>query len=156
MDGFTLSRRRITQGITATDFRSYAAQGMAQARTDGRGNTTATVTDAQGNTSCYRYDARGHKLAEWGTGIQSPPEGSEGDWTNREASLHRRASRQWGICESTLSCSATMIPTAWSRSTNVTSTEAISKSPRSTSPVTTTRHSDSSPEKFNSLLNRTF
>jgi len=50
-----------------------------------------------------------------------------------------------------LSCSATMMPTAWSRSTRATSTEATSKSPRSTSPVTTTRHSGSSPEKFNSL-----
>ena len=51
---------------------------MAQARTDGRGNTTATVTDKQGNTSCYRYDARGRKLAEWGTGIQSPPRARRG------------------------------------------------------------------------------
>ena len=43
MDGFTLSRRRITQGVTTTAFRSYTAQGMAQTRTDGRGNTTANA-----------------------------------------------------------------------------------------------------------------
>ena len=91
VDGFTLSQTD-NAGVTTTNGRSYTATGMIQTRTDGRGNTTTTVTDAagnvtttvygsahnlpatvtnaQGNTSCYRYDARGRKLAEWGTGIQ--------------------------------------------------------------------------------------
>lgn len=49
--------------------------------TDAAGNTTATeydiatgnpscVTDALGKTACFAYNARGHKTAEWGTGIQ--------------------------------------------------------------------------------------
>ena len=91
VDGFTLSQTD-NAGVTTTNGRCYTTQGMIQTRTDGRGNTTttvtdaagnatttvydsahdlpATVTDAQGNTTCYRYDARGRKLVEWGTGIQ--------------------------------------------------------------------------------------
>ena len=91
VDGFTLTQTD-NSGVTATHSRSYTANGMIHPRTDGRGNTTtsvtdaagnvtttaydsahdlpATVTDAQGNTTCYRYDARGRKLVEWGTGIQ--------------------------------------------------------------------------------------
>ena len=63
VDGFTLSQ-------TDNAGRSSTANGMIQTRTDGRDNTTTTVTDAQGNTFCYRYDVRGRKVAEWGTGIQ--------------------------------------------------------------------------------------
>ena len=91
VDGFVLSQTD-NAGVTVSHGRSYTANGMILTQTNGRGNTTTTVTDAtgnvttsaydsahnlpatvtdvQGNTSCYRYDVRGRKVAEWGTGLQ--------------------------------------------------------------------------------------
>ena len=67
--GFTLSQTD-NAGVTITSSRSYTANGMIHTRTDGRGNTSTTVTDtagrtlpvtdAQGNISCYRYLYRGY------------------------------------------------------------------------------------------------
>ncbi len=47
VDGFTLSQTD-NAGVTTTNGRSYTASGMIQIRTDGRGNTTTTVTDKAG------------------------------------------------------------------------------------------------------------
>ena len=49
VDGFTLTQTD-NSGVTATHSRSYSATGMIQTRTDGRGNTTTTVTDKAGRT----------------------------------------------------------------------------------------------------------
>ena len=49
VDGFTLSQTD-NAGVTTTAGRSYTANGMIQTRTDGRGNTTTTVTDTAGRT----------------------------------------------------------------------------------------------------------
>ena len=49
VDGFTLSQTD-NAGVTTTNTRSYTANGMIQTRTDGRGNTTTTVTDIAGRT----------------------------------------------------------------------------------------------------------
>ena len=49
VDGFTLSQTD-NAGVTTTAGRSYTATGMLQTRTDGRGNTTTTVTDKAGRT----------------------------------------------------------------------------------------------------------
>ncbi|MEE1288169.1 MAG: hypothetical protein UHK44_06180 [Bacteroidaceae bacterium] len=53
VDGFALSQTD-NAGVTTTNSRSYTANGMIQTRTDGRGNTTTTVSDAAGNvtTTC--------------------------------------------------------------------------------------------------------
>ena len=66
VDGFTLSQTD-NAGVTTTNERSYTAQGMIQIRTDGRGNTTTTVTDkagrmltatdAAGNVTTTAYDS---------------------------------------------------------------------------------------------------
>ena len=49
VDGFTLTQTD-NSGVTATHSRSYTANGMIKTRTDGRGNTTTTVTDKAGRT----------------------------------------------------------------------------------------------------------
>ena len=49
VDGFTLSQTD-NAGVTTTNGRSYTATGMIQTRTDGRSNTTTTVTDKAGRT----------------------------------------------------------------------------------------------------------
>ena len=49
VDGFTLSQTD-NAGVTTTNGRCYTTQGMIQTRTDGRGNTTTTVTDKAGRT----------------------------------------------------------------------------------------------------------
>ena len=66
VDGFTLSQTH-NAGVTTTASRSYTATGMIQTRTDGRGNTTTTVTDktgrpltvtdAAGNATTTAYDS---------------------------------------------------------------------------------------------------
>jgi len=48
-DGFVLSQKD-TAGITTTATRSYTAGGMVFTQTNGRGNTTTTVTDIAGRT----------------------------------------------------------------------------------------------------------
>jgi len=65
-DGFVLSQKD-TAGITTTATRSYTAGGMVFTQTNGRGNTTTTVTDiagrtlsetdAAGNVTSTAYDA---------------------------------------------------------------------------------------------------
>ncbi|MGN0868235.1 MAG: RHS repeat-associated core domain-containing protein, partial [Akkermansia sp.] len=83
-DSAELESKRISideRGNTTTTVTDIA--GRTTSVTDAAGNVTTTaydtahdlpvlITDAQGNTRCYRYDARGRKVAEWGTGIQSP------------------------------------------------------------------------------------
>ncbi len=49
VDGFTLSQTD-NAGVTTTNTRGYTANGMIQTRTDGRGNTSTTVTDTAGRT----------------------------------------------------------------------------------------------------------
>ena len=49
VDGFALSQTDHA-GVTTTSTRSYTANGMIHTRTDGRGNTTTTVTDKAGRT----------------------------------------------------------------------------------------------------------
>ena len=66
VDGFTLSQKD-NAGVTITASRSYTANGMIHTRTDGRSNTTTTVTDkagrtltvtdAAGNVSTTAYDS---------------------------------------------------------------------------------------------------
>ena len=65
VDGFTLSQTD-NAGVTTTNGRSYTANGMIQNRTDGRDNTTTTVTiagrvltvtDAAGNVTTTVYDS---------------------------------------------------------------------------------------------------
>ena len=66
VDGFTLSQTD-NAGVTTTNTRSYTANGMIHSRTDGRGNTsttvtdtagrTLTVTDAAGNVTTMAYDS---------------------------------------------------------------------------------------------------
>ncbi len=58
VDGFTLSQTD-NAGVTTTNGRSYTANGIIQTRTDGRGNTTTTVTDKAGRTLTVT-DAAGH------------------------------------------------------------------------------------------------
>ena len=65
VDGFALSQTD-NAGVTTTNGRSYTSNGMIQTRTDGRGNTTTTVTDiagrpltvtdAAGNVTTTAYD----------------------------------------------------------------------------------------------------
>ena len=47
VDGFAISQKD-TAGIVTTAARSYTANGMQLTQTDGRGNTTTTVTDKAG------------------------------------------------------------------------------------------------------------
>ena len=47
VDGFSISQKD-TAGIVTTAARSYTANGMQLKQTDGRGNTTTTVTDKAG------------------------------------------------------------------------------------------------------------
>ena len=49
VDGFTLSQTD-NAGVTTTNTRSYTVNGMIHTRTDGRGNTSTTVTDTAGRT----------------------------------------------------------------------------------------------------------
>ena len=66
VDGFALSQTD-NAGVTTTAGRSYTANGMIQTRTDGRNNTTTTVTDiagrvltvtdAAGNATTTVYDS---------------------------------------------------------------------------------------------------
>ncbi len=49
VDGFTLTQTD-NSGVTTTASRSYTASGMIHTRTDGRNNTTTTVTDKAGRT----------------------------------------------------------------------------------------------------------
>ena len=66
VDGFVLSQKD-SAGITGSAGRSYTASGMVFTQTDGRGNTTTTVTDiagltiretdAAGNSTTTVYDA---------------------------------------------------------------------------------------------------
>lgn len=49
-DGFTLSQTDHA-GVTTTDSRTYTATGMVPEQTDGRSNTTTTVTDKAGAPS---------------------------------------------------------------------------------------------------------
>ncbi len=57
-DGFALSQKD-TAGIATTATRSFTAGGMVFTQTDGRGNTTTTVTDIAGRTLSVT-DATGH------------------------------------------------------------------------------------------------
>ncbi|MGN0209064.1 MAG: hypothetical protein ACI397_06395, partial [Paludibacteraceae bacterium] len=50
VDGFTRSQKD-TAGIITTATRAYTASGMVLTQTDGRGNTTTTVTDLAGRTT---------------------------------------------------------------------------------------------------------
>ena len=50
VDGFTRSQKD-TAGIITTATRAYTASGMVLTQTDGRGNTTTTVTDIAGRTT---------------------------------------------------------------------------------------------------------
>ena len=78
-DGFTLSQTD-NAGVTTTAGRSYTANGMIQNRTDGRDNTTSTVTDiagrvltvtdAAGNATTTVYDSA-HDLPATVTDAQS-------------------------------------------------------------------------------------
>ncbi len=56
--GFALSRKD-TAGIVTTAMRSYTTTGMELAHTDGRGNTTTTVTDIAGRSTSVT-DAAGN------------------------------------------------------------------------------------------------
>ncbi len=47
VDGFALSQKD-TAGVVSTATRSYTASGMLLTQTDGRGNTTSTITDIAG------------------------------------------------------------------------------------------------------------
>ena len=58
VDGFTLSQKD-TAGVVTTFTRSYTAHGMVLTQTDGRGNTTTTVTDLAGRTTSVT-DAAGN------------------------------------------------------------------------------------------------
>ena len=49
VEGFTISQTD-NAGVTTTNTRSYTANGMIHSRTDGRGNTSTTVTDTAGRT----------------------------------------------------------------------------------------------------------
>ena len=56
VDGFALSQTD-NAGVTPTAGRSYTANGMIQTRTNGRGNTTTTVTDTAGRPLAIQKDA---------------------------------------------------------------------------------------------------
>ena len=47
VDGFVLSQKD-TAGVVSAATRSYTARGMLLSQTDGRGNTTSTITDIAG------------------------------------------------------------------------------------------------------------
>ena len=51
VDGFALSQKD-TAGVVSTATRSYTASGMLLTQTDGRGNTTTTITDTAASYSC--------------------------------------------------------------------------------------------------------
>ena len=78
VDGFTLSQTD-NAGVTTTNGRSYTANGMIHTRTDGRNNTTTTVTDiagrvltvtdAAGNVTTTVYDSA-HDLPSTVTNAQ--------------------------------------------------------------------------------------
>ncbi len=60
LDGFVRSQKD-TAGITTTATRAYTASGMVLTQTDGRGNTTTTVTDIAGRTTSVT-DAAGNVI----------------------------------------------------------------------------------------------
>ena len=58
VDGFALSQKD-TAGVVSTATRCYTASGMLLTQTDGRGNTTTTITDTAGRPLVVT-DANGH------------------------------------------------------------------------------------------------
>ena len=59
-DGFTLSQKD-TSGITISTNRAYTEDGLLLSQTDGRGNTTTTITDTAGRP-LVETDAAGHAI----------------------------------------------------------------------------------------------
>ena len=97
VDGFALSQKD-TAGVVTTATRSYTASGMLLTQTDGRGNTTSTITDIAGR-ALVETDANGHSTTTLYCDCCDQPAlvtDALGNTTNYRYDLRGRKVAEWG------------------------------------------------------------
>ena len=97
VDGFALSQKD-TAGVVSTATRSYTASGMLLTQTDGRGNTTTTITDTAGRPLVVT-DANGHSATTLYCDCCDQPAlvtDALGNTTNYRYDLRGRKVAEWG------------------------------------------------------------
>ena len=97
VDGFALSQKD-TAGITVTAGRSYTASGMVFTQTDGRGNSTTTVTDIAGRTIRVTDAAGNSTETEYAAVFDLPATvtDAQGNTACRKYDVRGRKIAEWG------------------------------------------------------------
>ena len=97
VDGFTRSQKD-TAGIITTATRAYTAGGMVLTHTDGRGNTTTTVTDIAGRTTSVTDAAGNVTTTAYDTAHDQPSviTDAQGNTTCYRYDARGRKVAEWG------------------------------------------------------------